>query len=60
MSIGTRALTSAKARLAEAERMYKQSRGDQRTRDGKRRRVEICRYTLSAVMEKLEREEEKA
>ena len=60
MSIGTRARTSAAMRLKDAEEMLRKSKGNSKTAERKKRVIEVARWTLEAVEEKLAREEGKA
>lgn len=49
MSIATRALTSARDRLKQAEDSYRRSTGNEKTKAKKARCVEVAEYTLKAV-----------
>ena len=56
MALIDRAITGAKARLAEAEKHLRLSRGNQDTIDKHQRQVDVCRITLQALEEKRDRE----
>lgn len=49
MSIATRALTSARDRLKQAEDSYRRSTGNEQTKAKKARCVEVAEYILKAV-----------
>lgn len=59
MALIDRAITGAKARLAEAERLLRLSHGNQDTIDKKKRQVDVCRITLQALEEKRDRDHAK-
>lgn len=59
MALIDRAITGAKARLATAERLLRDSTGNADTIAKKQRQVDVCRITLQALEEKRERDRTK-
>ena len=57
MSIASRALTSAKERLRQAEDSYQRSKGNEHTKAKKARCVQVARYILNAVENQVARED---
>lgn len=59
MALIDRAITGAKARLAEAEKYLQRSHGNPDTIAKKQNQVALCRITLEALVEKRDRERAK-
>lgn len=56
MALIDRAITGAKARLAAAEKLLRESTGSPETIRRKQNQVDLCKITLQALEEKRDRE----
>ena len=56
MALIDRAITGAKARLAAAEKLLRESTGSPATIAKKQNQVDLCRITLEALEEKRDRD----